>query len=262
MITPVHSGALVAAAVALGVLVGSGEALGGALGGERAAAPDPAPFPTVVELFTSQGCSSCPPADAYLGELSARDGIIALSFHVDYWNYIGWRDPFASADATARQRAYGRTLHDRYSYTPQMVINGMASEVGSRRARVDAIIARESRRTRLRVPVTAVADGSGRLTVTVPAAAYEGEAALWLIEFDREHVTDVARGENAGRKLRNVNVVREIHRIGTWSGEPLEETVDLDTLGPEPRGGCVVILQTAEAGPILGAAAVLFDRAP
>ena len=93
----------------------------------------------VVELFTSQGCSSCPPADAYLGELAQRDDVLALSFHVDYWNYIGWRDPFSKRQWSARQRAYGDTLKRRYVYTPQIVVDGAAEAVGSKRSQVEFI---------------------------------------------------------------------------------------------------------------------------
>ena len=251
---PVTSGALVGAALALTFLFAPSDVLGA----EAGAAPGAAVSPTVVELYTSQGCSSCPPADAFLGELSRRDDIIALSFHVDYWDYIGWRDPFASAEATARQRAYSQKLHPRYVYTPQMVIDGAAQEMGSRRDKVLRIIERESRSKRLRVPITAAA-ADGRLTVTIPAAAYENMAAVWIIEFDDEHVTRVKRGENQGRTIRNVNVVREIRRIGTWMGEPLELTVDLAGFSAEERDGCVVVLQPDEVGPVLGAVKVPLD---
>ncbi|MEE9140142.1 MAG: DUF1223 domain-containing protein, partial [Alphaproteobacteria bacterium] len=225
-------------------------------GGETGPPVGPASSTTVVELFTSQGCSSCPPADAFLRELSRRDDVIALSFHVTYWDYIGWRDPFASHTNTSRQRAYGRALHQRYVYTPEMVIDGIAAEVGSRRELVSRIIERESRRKRLRVPVTATALGDDSIAVAIPAADYEGTAAVWLIEYDREHVTHVERGENEGRTLTNANVVRDIHRIGSWTGEALQVSVPLSQLTDEDRDGCVVILQSEEAGPILGAAKV------
>jgi hypothetical protein len=172
--------------------------------------------------------------------------------------YIGWRDPFASAAATARQRAYSGKLRQHYVYTPQMVINGSRQEVGSRRGKVLGIIESESRRERQRIPITAAA-ADGRLTVTIPAVAYNGTAAVWLIEFDDEHVTPVRRGENQGRTLRNVNVVREIRRLGTWTGEPLELTVGLAGLSAEERDGCVVLLQPNEVGPILGAVKVPLD---
>src|SRR5690606_23996855 len=102
--------------------------------------------PVVVELFTSQGCSSCPPADRFLGELAARPGVIALGLHVDYWDYIGWKDPYARRAHTERQRDYSRTLNQRYVYTPQMVINGAFQAIGSDRAAVDGLI-EEARRS-------------------------------------------------------------------------------------------------------------------
>ena len=107
-----------------------------------AVARDPDARPTVVELFTSQGCHSCPPADAYLGVLSGRDDIIALAHHVDYWNYIGWKDPFSSPQATERQHSYARAMRKRSVYTPQMVIDGRYDAVGSRRSQVDRAIDR------------------------------------------------------------------------------------------------------------------------
>lgn len=221
---------------------------------EPGAQAGPRASPTVVELFTSQGCSSCPPADAYLRELSQRDDIIALSMHVNYWDYIGWRDPFASEATTARQHAYARVLHQRYVYTPEMVVDGMAGEVGSDRDKVALLIARESRRERLRVPVRVTPPAGGVVTVEIPAAEYDRTAAVWLVEYDRERVTHVRRGENAGRKLTNAHVVREIRRIGTWTGDALEISVPVAEMTDESRDGCAVILQAEEAGPILGAA--------
>src|SRR6516164_10851500 len=116
----------------------AGAALAAAILG--AALPALAETPVVVELFTSQGCSSCPPADAYLGELAARKDVIPLAFHVDYWNYIGWADPFATKQMTQRQRDYQRALNQRYVYTPEMVVNGEAHEVGSDRHGIDRLI--------------------------------------------------------------------------------------------------------------------------
>jgi hypothetical protein len=222
--------------------------------GEAGARTGPASSPTVVELFTSQGCSSCPPADAFLRELSRREDVIALSFHVDYWDYIGWRDPFASEAATARQHAYARALHQRYVFTPEMVIDGMAGVVGSEREKIGRLITRESRRKRLRVRVSVTTAAGGIITVAISEAEYHGTAVVWLMEYDREHVTHVKRGENTGLTLANAHVVREIRRIGSWSGAALEISVPLAELTAESRDGCVVIVQPEEVGPILGAA--------
>ncbi len=206
---------------------------------------------TVVELFTSQGCSSCPPADAELRRLSKEPNIIALSLHVNYWDYIGWKDPFASAETTERQHHYADTLHQRYVYTPEMVVDGFTDLTGTDGGSVDSAISGARKRDRLRLPVTAKADG-GKLTVSIPAAPEGRKAAVWLFEFDREHVTAVMRGENSGKSLTNANVVRSLKRIGEWNGQAVELTADLS----DDRDGCAIIVQSGEAGPVLGATAI------
>jgi hypothetical protein len=201
--------------------------------------------PVVVELFTSQGCSSCPPADAYLAELARRDDALALSLHVDYWNYIGWKDPFSSLWATERQREYGRTLAQRYVYTPEMVVDGAAHAVGSNRAEVEGLIAAARRQEG---PLLTLAREGEALRVSIGAGA--GPGTLLLVRFEREHVTKIARGENGGRTLRNVHVVREIRRLGEWEGTPL--AVEL----PAPQGDAAILLQAAGHGRMLAAAKV------
>jgi hypothetical protein len=233
-------------------------ALAGALVGALAAASgnearaDEARPPTVVELFTSQGCSSCPPADALLTELSRRDDIIALSFHVDYWDYIGWKDPFAFADSTERQHGYARSLRQRYVYTPEMVVDGIHGTAGSRDDEVKTLIARETSRERLRVPVTATMSKDGVVKVAIPAADFRGKAVVWLFEFDSRHTTAVERGENGGRTLTNTNVVRAIRRMGEWNGSALSLEVPIES-GGERHDGCAVVVQADGFGPILGA---------
>lgn len=217
---------------------------------------------TVVELFTSQGCSSCPPADAFLGELAGRDDVLALSFHVDYWDYIGWKDPFASADYTRRQRDYSRKLGLRYVYTPQMVIQGAAHVTGSDRSAVlDRI---EKNRALARLPVELRQGDDGAVRLSVADAPARGEAAeeadVWLVVFDREHLTPVRRGENKGRKLRNYNVVRQLTRIATWRGKALDMAVTVPDMVPGDGQACAVLVQSTETGRILGAAALGLDR--
>jgi hypothetical protein len=201
--------------------------------------------PVVVELFTSQGCSSCPPADAYLAELARRDDVLALSLHVDYWNYIGWKDPFSSTWATERQREYARTLAQRYVYTPEMVVDGAAHAVGSNRAEVEGLIAAARRHEG---PLLALARDGEALRISVGAGA--GSGTLLLVRFEREHATKIARGENGGRTLRNVHVVREIRRLGEWDGKPL--ALDI----PAPQGEAAVLLQAAGQGRMLAAAKI------
>jgi hypothetical protein len=208
--------------------------------------------PVVVELFTSQGCSSCPPADRLLGELAQREDVLPLSMHVTYWDYIGWADPFAMESMTERQRAYVQTLRSGRPYTPQMVVDGAHDVIGSYRERVLSAIATAAGATKL--PVAFVREGAA-LSALLPEATLEQPATLWLVLFDRAHATPVARGENGGRKLTNYNVVRVFRSLGTWDGSAGEIVLDL---GPEAQAhdGCAVLVQQGPTGPILGAAAI------
>ncbi len=216
-----------------------------------AAAGDP-PL-TVVELFTSQGCSSCPPADAFLGELAKRDDVLALSVHVDYWDYIGWKDPFADPRNTRRQRAYAKKLGLRYVYTPQMVIQGAYDSTGSDRAEVLGKITQAAEMKRLAVKISRTKDG---VRVVLPDAGGTEKAAIWLFVFDFRHDSVIKRGENSGRTLRYHNVVRGMTRIGTWSGQSQDITTKTSDLPAEGRDGCAVIVQSIKTGRILGAARV------
>lgn len=206
----------------------------------------------VVELFTSQGCSSCPPADKFLGELARRDDVLPLSFHVDYWNYLGWRDPFSSAEASERQRSYRRVLGRPYVYTPQMVINGSAETVGSGRSKVLQLIERAHSMPRLDISVDHT--GAGRATVRIGGGSRQAApATVWLVFYDRRHSTDIRRGENEGVTLVNTNVVRIFKRIGTWAGTPVKFDLSPDEFGARGRDACAVIVQRNGNGPILGA---------
>jgi hypothetical protein len=219
---------------------------------------------TLIELFTSQGCSSCPPADALAAELGERDDVSALSMHVNYWDYIGWKDPFASEVTTDRQRSYGRLLSRGMVYTPQTVIDGAAHTVGSNRASLESAIRKARDADRLRLDIgLAMTDDKG-LAVSLPGARYSGSAAVWLARYDKEHSTRVARGENAGRTLRNTNVVRDLQRIGTWTGEPLEIRLPASALtaGEGGRDGCVIIVQEEDLGPVLGVGQLALTNNP
>ena len=206
---------------------------------------------TVVELFTSQGCSSCPPADAFLGELAKRDDLLALSVHVDYWDYIGWKDVFASPKNTMRQRRYAQKLGLRYVYTPQMVIQGAFDSTGSDRAKVLRKIAEAKKLDRLAVKIRHAGDG---LRITVPAGDPRDQAAVWLAVFDRRHEIEIKRGENSGRILRYHNVVRGMTQIGTWTGRPLDIVTKAADMPAQGRDSCAVIVQSLKTGRILGAA--------
>ena len=206
---------------------------------------------TVVELYTSQGCSSCPPADAFLGELAKRDDLLALSIHVDYWDYIGWKDRFASPENTKRQRAYASKLGMRYVYTPQMIVQGAAHSTGSDRGKVLALIAKAKKNERVAVKISRAEDG---IRIKIAGADTTEEAAVWLAVFDNKHETRIRRGENGGRTLSYYNVVRGMKRIGTWSGKPLDIPTGNVDMSTEGRDGCAVILQSVATGRILGAA--------
>jgi hypothetical protein len=169
--------------------------------------------PVVVELFTSQGCSSCPPADALLTQLATRPDVLPLAFHVTYWNGLGWRDPYSLDAATARQRAYQRQLDADNIYTPQMIVDGQTDVVGSDRRAVERAIA--SARARMNVPLSLSADAGG---VHVDIGEGQGSAALLLIGYDGTHQTAVGRGENAGRKLTESNIVRSFSVLAGWNG--------------------------------------------
>jgi hypothetical protein len=233
--------------------------LAAALPAARAEAGEPL---VVVELYTSQGCSSCPAADAILGELLAmRSDILGLEFHVDYWDNLGWKDSFSSAESTARQRAYAKALGLTYVYTPQMVIQGSVNEVGSDKMAVMAAIENARHGSAPYLDISLRQDGNGGLNLSLPASAGAGEpgapATVWLINFDRQFVTDVTAGENIGRKMRNNHVVRAQKAIGTWTGAALEISLGADQLGGgEASDACAILVQSDNFGPIIGAASL------
>jgi hypothetical protein len=212
----------------------------------------------VVELFTSQGCNSCPPADALLAELAGRPDILALSIHVDYWDYIGWKDPFASPQHSERQRDYVAKLGLRYVYTPQIVVDGRHDVVGSKRRAVlraieTAVAAKPS------VAVTLSDADGGRVQLSEGEAPDSG-ATVWLVTFDDRHDTPVVRGENRGKTLHNANVVRELVLLGTWAGKAKAYPLDFAKARAEGRGGCAVIVQEGAGGPVLGAGVFDLDE--
>lgn len=211
--------------------------------------------PVVVELFTSQGCNTCPPADAYLGELAKRRDVVALSLHVDYWDYIGWKDTFALSIATERQRAYASHLGRGFVYTPQIVVDGAAEAVGSHRATVAHEI-EAARGASGKIPVRVVHKGDDTMAVTLPDAPTGGKSAtVWLVMYDAVHTADIKSGENGGKQLTYYNVVREFRQIGTWSGKAMTIPVKAEDDG---RAGCAVLVQEGGTGRIIGAGKVAF----
>lgn len=177
-----------------------------------------APRPVVIELFTSQGCSSCPPADSLLRELSGHAEVLPLAFHVTYWNNLGWKDPFSLDLATARQRAYAARLGLDGIYTPQAVVDGRIDVVGSDRPGVARALRQAAASQAAGPPITLTA-ASEQLSVALGAG--EGAGRVLLVGYDREHQTRVGRGENAGATLTEANIVRGFAEIGTWHGAPL-----------------------------------------
>ena len=218
-----------------------------------AMARDAAP-PVVVELFTSQGCNSCPPADHFLGELARRPDVLALAFHVDYWNYIGWTDPFASKMATQRQRDYSQRLALRYVYTPQMVINGVAEGVGAEPDTIMPLIKAAAADPAPRAVTTLARTGDGRLAVHIDAGSTSEPALVWLVGLDRVDTTSVLRGENEGRTATDYQVVRSFREIGTWTGAALD--LDLAANAAAGDGSVAVLVQLHGTGRIVGAAAL------
>ncbi len=204
---------------------------------------------TVVELFTSQGCSSCPPADAYLGKLAERSDILALSIHVDYWDYIGWKDTFAKPEYGTRQRKYAQKLGLGYVYTPQMVIQGMAHTTGSDKDTVERLIG--DLKGLKRLDVTALREGDS-FNVTVPAGDPE-EAKVLFVTYDARHDTVIRRGENSGHTLSYYNVVRELSEIGRWTGEAAKIPVPDASARLAGHDGGAVLVQSKKTGRILGA---------
>jgi hypothetical protein len=201
--------------------------------------------PVVVELFTSQGCSSCPPANAYLNEMArGRHDVLPLAFHVTYWDRLGWKDPFSLAEATERQDRYGHRFGDG-SYTPEMVVDGASSHVGSYREEVGSAIDQAKRDSRTATAVS-IAKAGDQLTIDVGGGT--GSAKVLLIGFDHDHETAIRRGENGGRTLQEANVVRSIRAVGDWQGAPLRVTEKF------PDGQDVAVILQAPDGRIVGAA--------
>jgi len=212
--------------------------------------------PVTVELFTSQSCYSCPPAEAFLGELAGMPGVVALEFHVDYWDDLvygsagQWKDVFSNPAHTARQRAYNQRIRGRSSaYTPQMVIDGEWEAVGSHRAEVLGAIEDAREGKRLAVEVFPAPGGGISVVVDGPAV---GPAAIWLVRFERQRTTEIRAGENKGKTLVNHHTVEEVRHFGDWDGAAT--TVSLPDFALPPGKGCAILVQAPAPGPVLGAA--------
>lgn len=208
------------------------------------------PAPVVVELFTSQGCYSCPPADVIAGELAERDDVLPLSFHVTYWDRLGWPDTLGLEEGTARQELYARYLGTGRMYTPQMVIHGQIDVVGSQRGRVmQALdIIKENWEDEVEIAID-----NGRLSIEQANAA---PATVWLAAYDDVHEVDIERGENAGKTLRYYNSVRELTPLGKLDGSGFSSDLPLARLSAEGRSGVAILVQRDSDGALLDAAKI------
>jgi len=202
--------------------------------------------PVLVELFTSQGCSSCPPADAFLSDLARRADVVALAYHVDYWDRLGWRDPYSLREATARQRAYASHLSGQV-YTPEMVVQGREEAVGSDREAVEELV-NGARRRQAATVTPGIAATETLWRVTLPAGGLG--AQVELVTFDPRHVTSVPRGENQGRTLVDINVVRSIATLADWTGEG--RTIDVPRT--EGQGTRAAVILRDSTGRVIGVA--------
>jgi len=212
--------------------------------------------PVVVELFTSQGCSSCPPADALLGEIVRLPNVVALAFHVDYWDSIGWRDRYEIPTAASRQVRYVDTLNLSSAFTPQVVIDGKASYVGSDRRRILAALAERQQDVPIGVAVT-----DSELTVSLPERAAQNGCDVNVVAYLPEATTAVGRGENSGRTLTEYNIVRQFRRVAAWDGKPSVLRLPLTSF-PADATQVAVLLQRGNQGSIVGSAVAALRSAP
>lgn len=212
----------------------------------------------VVELFTSQGCSSCPAADKILAAYAKRKDVLALSFHVDYWNYLGWKDTFSKSEFTDRQRRYATSFRRRGVYTPQVVVNGRDHAVGSRKRDIEALIDGYVRDGKsMSVAINTKRDAE-KIRVTTDASS--GDATLWVVYFDKKRSVKIERGENRGKTIVYHNVVREVSMMGMMKQGKLDVTLPLEEMKRHGFESCAIVLQQNTAfgtpGPIVGAALI------
>jgi hypothetical protein len=209
----------------------------------------------VVELFTSQGCSSCPPADKHLGELAKDSSIVVMTLPVDYWDYLGWKDTLANSRYSARQRAYARKRGDREVATPQAIVNGIAAVVGSDKAAIEGAIA-QTRSAAMVAPVSLSANGD-KLTVNVAASENENaRGEVWLCAMAKSVPVNIGRGENTGRSITYHNVSRRWLKVGEWTGKAASWTVPLADIKTDGVDAAAALVQGGtpdNPGTMLGA---------
>ena len=207
--------------------------------------------PVVVELYTSQGCSSCPPADAIFHALQERDDVIAIALHVDYWDYIGWKDEFGHPAHADRQRAYAAKAGRRSVYTPEMVVNGQTDIVGAKPMQLSKAIAQHKDAPQRMALVTQRSGASLQVAGTVPSGAVSA-MEIHVLRLIPAHTSKITRGENRGKTFEYTNIAHNWQVAGTWDGKaPLDLTLDI--VGEDP---VVILVQEAGAGAIIAAARV------
>lgn len=215
--------------------------------------------PIMVELFTSQGCSSCPAADQFLGELQSRQDVVAVSFNIDYWDYIGWRDTLASHENTLRQQAYARVLSSHQVYTPELVVDGRDNVPGNQREKALKLIeSSKAEDVDQRIPVALRLEGD-EVDVSIGAGP-KREATIWMAHTLSSKQVNIGLGENRGRVVTYHNVVRSFAAVGKFSGEPLSLRLPTKGQPGENSDGIVVWVQTGEMGKIYGVAQIKLPK--
>jgi hypothetical protein len=212
--------------------------------------------PVLAELFTSQGCSSCPEADQIWSNLQSRNDVVALSFNIDYWDYIGWKDTLARHENTLRQQAYAKDMPSRQVYTPQVIVDGVDDVVGNERAKLVTAIDRRVASSRgKRLPVSLSTSGNV-VHVKIGAGAAGEAAVIWVAHTSSSKTVKIGRGENAGRAMTYTNVVRDFSQAGAWNGQAVVLDVPARGASPADSDGVAVWVQAKEHGKVLGAAQV------
>ncbi|MBX5227040.1 MULTISPECIES: thioredoxin family protein [unclassified Rhizobium] len=216
----------------------------------------------VVELFTSQGCSSCPPADAAFRKLVNQGDVIALAYHIDYWNYLGWADTLSSKENTERQYGYARTMGRSNVYTPQAIVNGRGHLAGADLTGINSKIdTYSSEGNGLTIPVSAAMRGD---ELEIKIGAGQGKANVVMVYFDKEKTIDVEKGENSGKKISYLHSVTNVETVGMWDGKATSLTLPASVLQRPQLEGCAILLQSATAdgdpAAILGATVVMAGK--
>ena len=219
----------------------------------QAGAGDNPPRPVVVELYTSQGCNSCPPADALLAQLATRKDVLAMTLPITYWDMLGWKDTYGSDANTHRQESYANTLGRGGVYTPQMIVDGVDDIVGSRQPKVlAAIAAREADMKAVPVEVSETPDYLRVVVGASSAPKLPNDVTIWMFHILSHGSVDITAGENQGRKLAYRNIVRDVRSLGSWKGDSISIAMPRHDLSV-PYDDVAVVLQQGGYGRIIGA---------